>query len=85
MVVVGPNVEAKQLIFKMYSETYFTQYLTPLYFYTGKCNKYTSKWSKNGVNFKKYADLEFLNNIEFPKTNHKNQFLQRSFYKLNCW
>ena len=38
-------------------ETYFTQNLTTLYFYTEKCNKY-------GVIFKKYANLEFLNNLE---------------------
>ena len=45
-------------------ETHFTQNLTTLYFYTEKCNKYTSKWSKNRVIFKKYANLEFLTNLE---------------------
>ena len=63
MAIVGPSGCGKtELIFKMLSGNKFYRNFTTLYFYTEKCNKYTSKWSKNLELFSK--SMPILNNLE---------------------
>ena len=65
MTAVEPSGCGKtELYFKMLRGNSFYPKFNHIIFLYRKSNKYTSKLSKVGVIFKKYAYLELLNNLE---------------------